>query len=97
MYKRQLKFAQRRKSTEGGWLEIKPKNLPNTTQQFDIKDYNEIKRMLHAILDGYFGKSTWTKDQHETPLKKFLLERSDDKERRVRLSLPPANVEILGV
>ena len=92
-----LKFAQRRKSTGGGWLEIKPKNLPNTAQQFDIKDYNEIKRMLQAILDGYFGKSTWTKDQHETPLKKFLLERSDDKERRVRLSLPPENVEIPGV
>ena len=91
-----LKFAQRRKAPDGGWLEIKPKHLPNTSQQFDIKDYNEIKRMLHAILDGHFGKSAWTKDQHEIPLKEFLLERSDEKERRIRLSLPPENINILG-
>lgn len=87
------KFVDKRKSNQGGWLEIKPKNAQKI-QDYEIKDYNEIKRLIHAILDGYFGKSSWTKEQHEMPLKSILLEKSTEKERMIRLSLPPENLTI---
>jgi len=88
------KFVDRRKNDAEGWLEIKPKNASKPSHDFDIKDYNEIKRMLHAILDGYFGKASWTKEQHELPLKELIFEKSPDRERMIRLSLPPENLSV---
>ena len=88
------KFVEKKQSEQEGWLEIKPKNTPKESHHFDIKDYNEIKRLIHAILDGQFGKSSWTKEQHEMPLRELLLEKSDTKERMIRLNLPSANLNI---
>jgi len=89
-----VKFAQKRKDSEDGWLEIKPKNALNSNKDYDIRDYNEIKRLLQAILDAQIGKGAWTKEQHELPLKNLLLERSTDRERKIRLALQPENIEI---
>ncbi len=89
------KFALRRKESEEGWLEIKPKNESRLDKEYDIRDYNEIKRLLHAILDAQIGKGAWTKEQHELPLKELLLERSTDRERKIRLALDPKNIEIV--
>jgi len=88
------RFAEKRKHSSEGWLEIKPKNDLRTDRIYDIKDYNEIKRMLHSILDAQIGKGAWTKEQHEIPLKNILLERSSDRERKIRLALSPDNIEI---
>ncbi len=88
------KFAERRKGSSEGWLEIKPKNDSREDKTYDIKDYNEIKRLLHSILDAQIGKGAWSKEQHEIPLKSFLLERSTDRERKIRLNLNPEDIEI---
>ena len=89
-----MKFAKRRIDSKDGWLEIKPKNALISSRDYDINDYNEIKRLLQAILDGQIGKGAWTKEQHELPLKNILLERSSDRERKIRLTLDPKNIEI---
>jgi len=88
------KFAEKRKDDTAGWLEIKPKNETRVDRQYDIRDYNEIKRLLHAILDAQIGKGIWTKEQHEVPLKNLLLERSSDRERKIRLALDPENISV---
>lgn len=88
------KFAEKRKATPEGWLEIKPKGDAGLSKSYDIKDYNEIKRMIHSLLDEQFGKGVWTKVQHEQPLKSLLLERSPDRERKIRLSLEKENIQI---
>lgn len=73
------------------WLEIKPKSeLRN--KNYAIKDYNEIKRLTSAILDGIFGKSNWTKETHEQALKDILLEFPAKRERKIRLRIPAANI-----
>jgi len=88
------KFAENKLSGSDSWLEIKPKNESRGTKNYDIKDYNEIKRMLHALLDGMIGKGLWSKEHHETPLKEILLERSPDRERKIRLALSQNNISI---
>ena len=88
------KFAQRLKEDPEGWLEIKPKADKRSGKVYDINDYNEIKRMLHAILDAQLGKGSWSKEHHEKPLKDLLIEKSPDRERKVRLALSPEQVSI---
>lgn len=88
------KFAEKRKLGEG-WLEIKPKSDIRSQKEYDIKDYNEVKRMLSQLLDGIFGKENWTKDKHEQPLKHALLENNPDQSRQMRLRLRAEQV-ILG-
>ena len=88
------KFADNRLSKTSDWLEIKPKNETRSNKTYDIKDYNEIKRMLHALLDGLLGKGLWTKEHHEQPLKNLLIERSPDRERKVRLALSEKNITL---
>jgi hypothetical protein len=90
-----LKFALRRKLEGNDWLEIKPKNFKNTQKSFDINDYNEIKRLLFALLDGIYGKGNWTKELHLYPLKETLFEMSEKRERRIRLSIPVTNITIV--
>ena len=87
-----LKFAKRKKE-EGDWLEIKPKNF-DLSKTYDINDHNEIKRLLIALLDGIFGKENWTRDHHLNPLKNTLFEMSEKRERRIRLALPPENIDL---
>jgi len=87
-------FAKLQKAQEGHWLEIKPKNGPSKNKRYDISDYNEIKRLLIALLDGLFGKGNWTKEQHLNPLKNSLFELSEKRERKIRLRLPPGNIHL---
>ena len=89
-----LKFAERRKHETEGWLEIKPKNEQRSQKQYDIKDYNELKRLIKAMLDGLFGEGNWTKNLHETPLKEAFFEWSEKRERKVRLALLPNQIFI---
>ncbi len=88
-----LKFAQR-KLSEDEWLEIKPKNFSMANKSFDIKDHNEIKRLLSSILDGLFGKGNWTADLHLTPLKSTLFEMSEKRDRKIRLRIPKENISL---
>lgn len=87
-------FAQLRKSNPEDWLEIRPKNHPSKSKHYDIGDYNEIKRLLFSMLDGLFGKGNWTKEQHLNPLKESLFELSKKRERKIRLRLPPNNINM---
>ncbi|MCV6630410.1 MAG: hypothetical protein OIF50_11210 [Flavobacteriaceae bacterium] len=88
-----LKFAQKRK-LETDWLEIKPKNFSLPNKSFDIKDYNEVKRLLHVLLDGVFGKGSWTIDHHLNPLKTALFELSAKRNRKIRLKTPKENIKL---
>ncbi len=88
-----LKFATRKKEQKEDWLEIKPKNF-DVSKTYDINDHNEIKRLLVALLDGVFGKENWTRDHHLNPLKNTLFEMSEKRERRIRLALPPENIDL---
>ncbi len=88
------KFIAKRKLNEG-WLEIKPKAETRLEKIYDIKDYNEIKRLLHQLLDGIYGKDNWTKTHHEIPLKNVLFENSENAHRKVRLNLLPSKINIL--
>lgn len=81
--------AKRRENQRGGWLEIKPKNESRDGKTYDIQDYNQIKRLLHAILDGIYGKNKWNHELHYESLKEHLLERSEDAARLVRLKYMP--------
>ncbi|MCL6267397.1 hypothetical protein [Flagellimonas myxillae] len=87
-----LEFAQRCKNGEDPWLEIKPKNFSVTEKTYDIGDYNQIKRLLNALLDGLFGKDNWTREQHLIPLKNTLFEMSESRNRKIRMILPPENI-----
>ena len=93
LYNLFLKFAQQKKEQGDDWLEIKPKNF-ELSRTYDINDHNEIKRLLTALLDGIFGKENWTRDHHLNPLKNSLFEMSEKRERRIRLALPPENIDL---
>lgn len=90
-YELLLKFARKRKSGDD-WLEIKPKSYKATENKFDINDYNEVKRLLIALLDGMFGKQNWTDIHHLYPLKNTLFEMSEKRDRKIRLILPVENI-----
>ncbi len=89
-----LKFARNKFAEGDDWLEIKPKNDDRSAKNYDIKDYNEIRRLLSAILDGLFGKGSWTKNLHEQPLKTALFEMSEKRDRKIRLRLPVENIRL---
>ena len=88
-----LKFAKRKVSDEE-WLEIKPKNFSMSSKTFDIKDYNEVKRLLVSLLDGVFGKDNWTTEHHLNPLKTALFEMSEKRDRKIRLKTPKENISL---
>ena len=90
------RFAEEKTSSEQGWLEIKPKNEKRSARQYDIKDHNEVKRLLSAVLDGLFGKGNWTQNLHAIPLKDVLFEMSEKRERKIRLRIPPENITFQG-
>jgi hypothetical protein len=90
-----LKFAQRKKESPDGWLEIKPKSEQRATKTYDIKDHNEVKRLLIALLNGLFGKGHWTQRIHEQPLKAVLFENSEKRDRKIRLKIPKENIVLV--
>lgn len=75
-----------------GWLEIKPKGKAGQRKEYPINDYNEIKRLLNALLDSVYGKDLWTKERHGIPFKDAIFEFSKDKGRQIRLRIPAANL-----
>jgi hypothetical protein len=89
-----LTFSKCKKEPNDNWLEIRPKNFDAGKKQYDINDYNEIKRLLAGLLDGLFGKGNWTQEQHFVPLKKVLFELSEKRERKIRLAIPPENISL---
>lgn len=93
LYELLLKFSTCKFESDG-WLEIKPKSDSRPNKDYDIKDHNEIKRLLIALLDGIFGKGSWTKNLHEEPLKSVLFEMSEKRERKIRLKLPVENISL---
>lgn len=88
------KFAERKKNSSEDWLEIKPKNFEGSNKEYDIKDHNEIKRLLLSLLDGLFGKDNWSQELHHRPLKNALFEMSEKRERKIRLALPSENISL---
>lgn len=88
------KFAERKKIGSEDWLEIKPKSFEGATKAYDIKDHNEIKRLLLALLDGLFGKDNWSQEHHLKPLKNSLFEMSEKRERKIRLALSASNISL---
>ncbi|MBS9463914.1 hypothetical protein KIM67_15945 [Flagellimonas sp. 389] len=93
-YELLLKFAERKKEDTDDWLEIKPRGDTLSGKKFDINDYNEIKRLLHSLLDGIFGKENWTRNHHLNPLKNTLFEMSEKRERKIRLAVPKDNISL---
>lgn len=91
MFNLLLKFGAK-KLDGSDWLEVKPKNDPRSDYTYDIKDHNELRRLLAALLDGIFGKNQWTKEQHEQPLKQSLFDSPPDMERKIRLAIPKENL-----
>ena len=87
------KFVKARTRPRDQWLEIKPKNDSRSSKEYGINDYNELKRLLTGLLDGIFGKNSWTRDQHENILKDAFFEMSSKRERKIRLRIPPENLE----
>ena len=94
LYELFLKFAKRKLDSEDAWLEIKPKSSHLSEKSFDINDYNEVKRLLNALLDGLFGKDNWTPEHHFNPLKNALFEMSEKRDRKIRLVIPAANISL---
>lgn len=90
-----LRFAHRKTKTQDGWLEIKPKSESRPSKDYDINDHNQIKRLLVALLNGLYGKDCWTKEHHLEPLRTTLFERSEKRERKVRLRIPTPNITLL--
>ena len=87
-------FINKRLSDGEGWLEIKPKSDSRSGRVYDINDHNEIKRLTSSILDGIYGKGLWSKVEHEVPLKSILFEMSSQRERKIRLLVPVANLGV---
>ena len=89
------KFISKKLNETEGWLEIKPKSDLRDGKQYDINDHNEVKRLVSSLLDGLFGKSAWSKEQHEKPLKAALFEVSKNRDRKIRLSVDNERLEIV--
>lgn len=95
LYELMATFAQRREENGEGWLEIKPKGESRSGKSYDIQDYNEIKRLIVALLDGIFGKGNWAKNQHFEPFRNSFFEMSQKRERKIRLTLPARNISFV--
>ena len=88
-------FAEKRiNNIDDGWLDIKPKGEKRTSKTYDINDHNEIKRLIHGLLDEIYGKALWSKTQHEEPFKNALIEVSDKEDRKIRLKISKDNISI---
>lgn len=87
-----LKLFSKKLQTEDNWLEIKPKNDPRSGITYDINDHIEIRRLLHQLLDGLYGKNNWSKEKHELPLRAELFKMSEKRDRKIMLTIPPKNI-----
>jgi len=87
-----LKLFSDRLVSKENWLEIKPKNNGRTRNVYDINDHIEIRRLLHQLLDGLYGKNNWSKEKHEIPLRAELFKISDNRDRKIMLAIPASNI-----
>ena len=64
LYDLLARFAERRttEAPDGGWLHIKPKHEARPRRAYDIRDHNEVRRLLHALLDGLYGAGNWARE-----------------------------------
>ena len=85
------RFAEKRKreGIEGGWLEIQPKTA--VKKDYDIKDYNEIGRILDTICTS-ISKSDRLPTLSKSDLKEILFEYG--KSRRIRLRVKAEHIEL---
>ena len=88
------KFVTQKIADGQGWLEIKPKSDKRSSKQYDIRDHNELKRLLHSILDGLLGKQLWTNEHHLAPFKASFFETADNQSRKIRLKPPTSNLSL---
>lgn len=85
-------FAKRRieeVQKDGGWLEMQSKSTPH--RPADIKDYNEINRILNTILDETQGAKNWDKDDRSA-LRQLLFEYHNN--RKFRLHVLPEHIQL---
>ncbi len=86
-----LKFAQKSitaPSEKEAWLEIQPKSVK--TGQYDIKDYNQINRILDNILNETKGPNNWNIEEDRHRLKQALF--AYQKNRKVKLRVASENI-----
>lgn len=85
------RFAEKRKAegADGGWLEIQPKTA--VKKDYDIKDYNEIGRILDTICSS-ISKSNTHPPLSKSDLKEILFEYG--KSRRIRLRVQAEHIEL---
>lgn len=85
------RFADKRKTEgrEGGWLEIQPKTA--VKKDYDIKDYNEIGRILDTLCSG-LSKSDKFNTLSKNDLKELLFEYG--KSRRIRLRVNAEHIDL---
>lgn len=85
------RFADKRKTEgrEGGWLEIQPKTA--VKKDYDIKDYNEIGRILDTLCTG-LSKSDKFNTLSKNDLKELLFEYG--KSRRIRLRVNAEHIDL---
>lgn len=85
------RFAEKRKAegAEGGWLEIQPKTA--VKKDYDIKDYNEIGRILDTICLS-ISKSDTHPSLSKNDLKEIFFEYG--KSRRIRLRVQAEYIEL---
>ena len=87
-----LKFASKRQEAlndKDSWLEIQPKSAKKGA--YDIKDYNQINRILDTILNETKGPENWSIDEDRNYLKQVLFEYNS---RKIRLKVAPENITL---
>ena len=87
-----LKFAEKRMFAETekeSWLEIQPRS--SKQGEYDIKDYNQINRILDNILNEAYGPNNWTSDEERQLLKQALFDYQNN--RKIRLRISPENIQ----
>ena len=87
-----LKFAEKRMFAETekeSWLEIQPRS--HKKGDYDIKDYNQINRILDNILNETYGPNNWTSEEERQTLKQALFDYQ--KNRKIRLRISPENIK----
>ena len=87
-----LKFAERRifaESEKESWLEIQPRSPKDG--DYDIKDYNQINRILDNILNETYGPNNWSFEEERQALKQALFDYQ--KNRKIRLRISPENIQ----
>ncbi|MEM9916746.1 MAG: hypothetical protein AAF990_01545 [Bacteroidota bacterium] len=88
-----LKFAQHKQQEADGWLEIKPKKGSRNGKEYDIQDHNQLIRLLSSLLDEVARQQGGTSLDRKQ-LKEVLFESSPERERLIRLRIPPVNLHI---